>query len=604
MDQEQEQDAKSLRATSLRPAENSCGLGSPALNEAGSSTPAPNSPRPLTPTKQPTPGKVAEGDDAAPVTARVSKDAAPKRKRLTAEEKETKEKEMAEKKKEREELAAKKAAEKAKQEEEKAARAKEREEQAAKKAVERAKQEEEKAARAKEREEQAAKKAVEKAKQEEEKAARAKERDEKRRKKEEEQRRLQEEKDKKARSQPKLNAFFTTPVAPKKNDGDDGTETGSLPNINSPSMAGNPAATHYDKLFKPFFVRHNTRLAPPSTQMDEQTKNAKSQILDTLIAGQTRGSDVQKQPFDPVELLCLASKPPRRGRIHHPVKHIMETAYREAESSSGTGRVAGHMYGEARQKLAGIPQKIIAFSRDVRPPYYGTVTLQPYILGRRTMSKLARLPIGRQLPLDYDNDSEAEWQEDEGEDVDMEDDEEELDDEDDMDGFLDDSDDAGLSRRVFGSTLEPESTGICFENHHRLGPSSTMYEHKMEFICGKRIMQDPGWRAKTAQAANGEAAEMAPPPAPANAFAALDGEVANSATSAKLVKAELLNDVKQAILDNRALSKAGIIDFIFHQFRNKASRAEVKNTLELVAEKKGSGRIKEWDLKPGHEIEW
>lgn len=111
-------------------------------------------------------------------------------------------------------------------------------------------------------------------------------------------------------------------------------------------------------------------------------------------------------------------------------------------------------------------------------------------------------------------------------------------------------------------------------------------------------------RAKTAQAANGEAAEMAPPPAPANAFAALDGEVANSATSAKLVKAELLNDVKQAILDNRALSKAGIIDFIFHQFRNKASRAEVKNTLELVAEKKGSGRIKEWDLKPGHEIEW
>lgn len=71
----------------------------------------------------------------------------------------------------------------------------------------------------------------------------------------------------------------------------------------------------------------------------------------------------------------------------------------------------------------------------------------------------------------------------------------------------------------------------------------------------------------------------------------------------KLVKKELLNDVKQAILDNKALSKVGIIDYIFQQFRDNVSRAEVKNTLELVAEKKkGSGRAKEWDLKPGHEI--
>lgn len=63
-----------------------------------------------------------------------------------------------------------------------------------------------------------------------------------------------------------------------------------------------------------------------------------------------------------------------------------------------------------------------------------------------------------------------------------------------------------------------------------------------------------------------------------------------------------MNDVKQAILDNRALSKVGIIDFIFHRFRDNVSRAEVKNTLELVAERKGTGRAKEWDLKPGHEI--
>lgn len=70
----------------------------------------------------------------------------------------------------------------------------------------------------------------------------------------------------------------------------------------------------------------------------------------------------------------------------------------------------------------------------------------------------------------------------------------------------------------------------------------------------------------------------------------------------KLVKSELMNDIKRAILDNKALSKVGIIDFIFHQFRDSVSRAEVKNTIEMVAEKKGAGRSKEWDLKPGHEI--
>ena len=46
----------------------------------------------------------------------------------------------------------------------------------------------------------------------------------------------------------------------------------------------------------------------------------------------------------------------------------------------------------------------------------------------------------------------------------------------------------------------------------------------------------------------------------------------------------------------------GIVDFIFNQFRDSVSRAEVKNTLELVAEKKGQGRAKTWALKPGHEV--
>ncbi|KAG6002472.1 hypothetical protein E4U21_003038 [Claviceps maximensis] len=597
------------------------GLGSPSLTETGSSTPAPNSPSPLTPIKA-KPGESLNGDDspatmspntvAPSLSSAVNPGHTSKRKRLTSLEKQVKEKELAEKKKEREEQAAKKVAEKAKLEEEKMARVKEREDKRKQK--------------------------------EEEDRLKAEQRDEKKRKKEEEQRRIQEEKEKKARSQPKLNAFFKIPSTPKR----EGNIVVS--DVASPvRVIQSLEQTEYDKLFKPFFVRENTRLAPCATQMDQETKEVKSRILDDLIARGENNQETTRRSFNAIEHLCLPFKSSRRGKIHHPVRHIMEVA------SSG----AGGTFEEARKKLANIPQKVIAFSQDVRPPYYGTATLKPFALGRAIMNQLARRPVCRRLPLDYDYDSEAEWQEEEGEDVDMDDDDdEELDDEDNMDGFLDDTEDGGLStRRVFGQAMEPESTGICFENEDHLGPNRMAYEHKMEFIHGKtgslttqkfaphvtdeNITEElekncgidpfstqywdtetkakPAKSAVTAAAAAAAATstpttatssaasttiKMQPPAAPSNAFAALNGEAGNvtAATAGKLVKAELMNDVKQAILDNKALSKVGIIDFIFHQFRDNVSRAEVKNTLELVAEKKGTGRLKEWDLKPGHEL--
>ncbi|KID72782.1 Chromatin assembly factor 1 subunit A, partial [Metarhizium brunneum ARSEF 3297] len=559
--------------------------GSSPLTEEGSRTPTRDSPSPTTQTDTTLDSNSCDQKNLDTMVT-SSKGAASKRKRLTAEEKVAKEKEQAEKKKEREEQAAKRAAEKARQEEEKAARVKEREEKRKQK--------------------------------EEEDRLKAEQRDEKKRKKEEEQRRIQEEKDKKARSQPKLNAFFKIPDTPKKSANGSNSAVGSPIMTNGGDAPAKPMETEYERLFKPFFMRENTRLAPSATQMDEETREAKSRILDKFVASQ-RDTDNQELPrFDPVEALRLPARTPRRGRIHHPVKHIMETAYRDADNSNIVGASgATSIFPEARQKLASIPQKVIAFSHDVRPPYYGTITLKSYALGRDAMVKLARKPTGRRLPLDYDYDSEAEWQEEEGEDVDMDDDEEELDDEDDMDGFLDDADDAGLSRRVFGNTMEPECTGVCYENYHRLGPNRTVYEHKMEFIHAEGLEQTWGidpfssqyWEpevkaqpAKVSQSAPESTTEMPPPPAPTNAFAALHGGAANVSAPTKLVKAELLNDFKRAILDNKALSKVGIIDFIFHQFRNSVSRAEVKNTLEHVAEKKGAGRSKEWDLKPGHEI--
>ncbi|KAG5973304.1 hypothetical protein E4U58_005347 [Claviceps cyperi] len=586
-------DATTPKALSLQPTGDGLlppQVQSDVLSWAKHGSPVPNPASPFTLSKA-TSDKPSDGDDtqgtmSAKTNALASSSGfcqggpGPKRKRLTAVEKVAKEKEVAEKRKEREEQTAKKAAEKARQEEEKAARAKEREDKRKQK--------------------------------EEEDKIKAEQRDEKKRKKEEEQRRIQEEKERKARSQPKLNAFFKIPNTTK-------SERHSAPDVGSPTRDRPTKPVEkceYDKIFKPFFLRENTRLARCAPQLDQETKEAKSRILDEMIIRGQIALVPNRPMFNAVEHLCIPFKPPRRGKIHHPVKHIMEVA------SSDTG---GSTLDEARKKLASIPQKVIAFSQDVRPPYYGTVTLKPYALGRDRMHQLARRPNTRCLPLEYDYDSEAEWQEEEGEDVDMEDDEEEeLDDEDNMDGFLDDTEDGALStRRVFGQAMEPESTGICFENEHCRGPDRAVYEHKMEFVIHERLDHQWGidpfstqyWEPETPAKPSAAAAaalwaaassgtnKMAPPPAPANAFAALGTAFpAATNTAGKLVKAELMNDVKQAILDNRALSKVGIIDFIFHQFRENVSRAEVKNTLELVAEKKGTGRAKEWDLKPGHEI--
>ena len=535
-----------------------------------------------------------------------------KKKRLTTEEKAARDKELADKKEAKEkEMADKK---------------REREEQAVKKAAEKVKQEEEKAARAREREEK-------RKLREEDDRQKAEQRDEKKRKKEEEQKRVQEEKEKKERSQPKLNAFFMRPSTSK-------SESQATPVAASPSKGKTRSLdvdvkgpeTEYTRLFRPFYLRENTRLASPATHMDEETREAKSKILDEFLSGR-RSAPECGTPFNSIELLSLPAKPRRRGRLHCSVRAIMEAAEGGNEKSDALGSVPS----EAGPQLAAITMKVIAFSQDVRPPYYGTVTHKPYMVGCDGMRRLARQPARRSLPLDYDYDSEAEWQEEEGEDLDVDEDEEELEDEDDMDGFLDDSEDAGLSRRVFGTTIEPESTGICFENSDRIGPNPSTYTNKMEFMHGKQKRPDTmhytvanidkdglgkSWGIdpfssqywepepktktnKTAQSSGEKTLKMPPPPAPANAFSALTGATSGGGASGavKMVKSELLDDVKRAILDNKALSKVGIIDFIFHQFRDNVSRMEVKNTVEHVAEKKGSGRTKEWDLKPGHEIE-
>ncbi|KAL6878943.1 chromatin assembly factor 1 subunit A domain-containing protein [Trichoderma novae-zelandiae] len=566
------EDAKNISPVDIREPNHdsplSSPLSSPARPDAGSDLPLPSSPSRVAGTRE-TSGSVEPDSKTA-----ADGNPPPKRKRLTAAEKEARDKELAEKKKEREEQAAEKAAEKAKKEEEKAARAKEKEEKR-------------------------------KLKEEEDRI-----KAEKKRKKEE-------ELERKAKSQKTLGSFFKIPSMPKHTDGEEATRENSPAKVNSSAGKERPTVSEYSKMFQPFFVKDNTQLAPAISQMDEATRETKSKNLDNYIANQP--SEHAPPKFDPVKAFSFSTRPPRRGKLHQPVRHLMERVYKATQDSGKTGSAdSSRIFTEVQTGLKKIPLKVIAFSQDVRPPYYGTITFKPFVLGKGNMQRLARRSMSRRLPLDYDYDSEAEWQdEEEGEDLDLEDEEEELDDEDDMDGFLDDSEDVGLSRRVFADTLKPDITGPYFANHNRKVPVLALNENKMEFIhegldqpWGIDPFSTKYWEPEPVKAAKGKIPKAIkieddaklPPPAAAKAFAALGGAGGSNMAPGKLVKPELLNDVKKAILDNKALSKVGIVDFIFHQFKDQASRLEVKNTIEHVAEKKGAGRTKEWELKPGHEM--
>ncbi|KAG8669717.1 hypothetical protein FPOAC2_09058 [Fusarium poae] len=548
------------------------------LSEPGTCTPPRASPSPQTPAKK-------QATQTTVASASKSTTTLPKRKKLTPAEKAEKEKEAARVK--------------AEKEKEVARAREEREKKAAIRQVERAKAEAEKAAKAKEREEK--KRQI----------------DEEKKRKEDEKKRKEEEKEKKARQQPTLGAFFKAPSTPKKATDNKQTKNGTPRESSLTKDIPKASKTEYQKLFQPFFIKDHTKVARIGPEMDTETREAKSKILDESVEGLREG-ELNGSRFDPVRLFALPSKPCPRGMLHHPVKHIMEQVFKETEKAENAGpEHVDKIMRDTRRKLSKVPIKVISFSQDVRPPYYGTITFKPFALGKLNMSQLARKPTGRRLPLDYDYDSEAEWQEEEeGEDLDVDDDEEEMDDEDDMDGFLDDSEDAGLSRRIFANTLEPKSTGICFESGNG-ATNQVAHDHRMEFMhdglqqtWGIDPFSTQYWEpevknktakpTKTTQASE-TAMKMPPPPTPSNAFAALTGG-SNSGSALKLVKSELLDDVKRAILENKALSKVGIIDFIYHQFRDGASRVEVKNTVELVAEKTGKGRTKEWSLKSGHEI--
>ena len=253
-----------------------------------------------------------------------------------------------------------------------------------------------------------------------------------------------------------------------------------MASIESPaSLAGSRAASElpdsilseYEKAFPPFFLHAHTTIAPSSQFVcdAERTEWALAQIEKgtgdgSQVPGNSSKINSPKRTLDEV-FSPLQGK--RRKRYVEPttVKNIIAQIHGSAANPIDLTSGKALTPKTPLEILRKIPVKYLRYAEDVRPPYIGTYTKAP--LGH-SMSKICRSPFTRALPtVNYDYDSEAEWEEpEEGEELGSEGEEEGDDDEgDDMEGFLDDGDvdGNGPKRRHIMGDMEPISSGLHWE---------------------------------------------------------------------------------------------------------------------------------------------
>ncbi|KAK0670458.1 putative chromatin assembly complex, subunit p90 [Cercophora samala] len=547
-------------------------LQSPGLTASGSSLPDREVPTPNTPSRPP-PVILTKAPAAGASNANndPSKKAPEKRKRtaLSAEEK-----------------AAKTAAEEAKKAEREAAKQKKAEEAAKAEELKRQKQAE-KEAKKREKEDELAKKKREK-----------EEKEKKKREKEEEAAR-------KARSQITLTSMFNLKSSTSKKDqptakaqsGDATTPTAT------PTKAQANGESAYKRMFKDFYLKEHVKLAPASVEMDDETRGAQTKILEEYING-TR-THTPSPRFNALEVLELPFKV-KRGRAFPSVKKIMAEV---SSSESQTSQQANHL----QELLNQVPVISIKFFEDVRPPYIGTISDYPNGLG--ALKKLARNPIRKDiLPLTYDYDSEAEWQEEDGEDIEDLDDEDDEDEDEDMADFLDDADDVGPSRMVFSGGMEPESSGLCWENRKRGTTEPKMYKCRMEFILdklehhhsidpfstaywetpkpaksetGNQKSSTAAKSAKSSSAADSslkpkqQSANQTSRTSPTDAFQALNAGTGKKKSQQPL-PLDLQEKLKALVRERPTLSKVGVIE-LFMDINDNCNKNQVKNAYsELI----------------------
>lgn len=258
-------------------------------------------------------------------------------------------------------------------------------------------------------------------------------------------------------------------------------------------------SSEYERLFPHFYVHLHTTLAPETRFSRDEAglKYARIKIDEHIQASED--SKLPINAFDPSEFLHT---PPHRqssrSRRHNTVKDLIAMIHGTSQNPIDLTDSRSKAVDIPTALLADIPVKYLRFAEDVRPPYIGTYTK---VSDPRACSKLRRNPFTRSLPVNYDYDSEAEWEEPgEGEDLDSEGEEDagEDDEEDEMEGFLDDEEGTDGNRsvnakhRLVASDLQPLSIGICWEDVQNAHCSNgedqglDLQSLRLEMISGER----------------------------------------------------------------------------------------------------------------------
>jgi chromatin assembly factor 1 subunit A len=136
---------------------------------------------------------------------------------------------------------------------------------------------------------------------------------------------------------------------------------------------------------------------------------------------------------------------------------------------------------DAVDMLSSIPKKYLFFEQDVRPRYCGTWT-KP--VSAKEARRLAINPVHHRSEVDYEYDSEAEWDDEPGENLDSDVEGEESDDgEEDMEDFLDD--DGAAKKSMISADLEPVSTGLIW---HETPEVPDLSEYEMGYLVGTYML--------------------------------------------------------------------------------------------------------------------
>lgn len=392
----------------------------------------------------------------------------------------------------------------------------------------------------------------------------------------------------------------------------------------------------FRKWFLPFYVDEKMEVAPVNRFLSSQHTLGLSDV-DRLLEAHQKSLDLEK-PQVLKENLEGYHRRAQQGRLIVSVKQLIaqiegtETTLIDLNSDRATAT--------SRQTLANIPMKILSYSVDVRPPYQGTFTRE---VSPKTTRRISRRPYTRLLPdINYEYDSEAEWEppEEGDEDLNSEDEDGSIDnDDEEMDDFLDDADDVAKRRMIVGD-VEPVSTGLCWQGQEGTIESS-MKQYHMDVIddahlpfpidpfstqyWGKSVKPSPVKVEKEASTVT--VTTMHAPRLPLTSVSAnttihigqggvistsllpitnQDGENAslpvpkqngkapNQNKPLKLISPDLLPAFKQAI-EGKVMTKIGLIEILKKDFP-RVPKDVIKDTLGAVAQRAGKKADDMWVL--------